>query len=93
MTEKNDDTMRCDVLFLSSGTDSEEVMEMLTIKSGIDTVLQSSGIIVWTVDRKNVARSGLTKIIGTDIYKKITVRNVNTTRKLYEIMKKFNLEA
>lgn len=66
---------------------------MLTIKSGIDTVLQSPGIIVWTVDRKNVTRSGLTKIIGTDTYKKITVRNVNTTRKLYEIMKKFNLEA
>jgi uncharacterized protein (DUF1697 family) len=84
---KNDDTMRCDVLFLESGLDEATVMEKLTVKPGIDTALQATGVIIWSVERKNVTRSSLTKIIGTDLYKKMTVRNVNTARKLYEMMK------
>ncbi len=84
---KNDDTMKCDVLFLESGLDEVAVMEKLTVKPGIDTALPATGAIIWSVERKNVTRSSLTKIVGTDLYKKMTVRNVNTTRKLYEIMK------
>lgn len=84
---KNDDTMKCDVLFLESGLDEASVMEKLTVKPGIDNALSATGAIIWSVARKNVTRSSLTKIVGTDLYKKMTVRNVNTTRKLYEIMK------
>ena len=84
---KNDDTMRCDVLFLESGLDEAAVMEMLTVKPDIDTALQVNGVIIWSVERKNVTRSSLIKIIGTDLYKKMTIRNVNTTRKLYALMK------
>jgi uncharacterized protein (DUF1697 family) len=84
---KNDDTMRCDVLFLESGLDETAVMEKLTVKPGIDNALPASGAIIWSVERKNVTRSSLTKIIGTELYKKMTVRNVNTARKLYEMMK------
>nr|WP_320024353.1 DUF1697 domain-containing protein [uncultured Acetobacterium sp.] len=84
---KNDDTMRCDVLFLESGLDEAVVMKKLTVKPGIDNALQATGVIIWSVDRKNVIRSSLTKIVGTDLYKKMTIRNVNTTRKLYEMMK------
>lgn len=87
---KNDDTMRCDVLFLENGLNSEKVMEKLTVKPGIDTALWAEGAVIWSVERKNVTRSSLTKIIGTDLYKKMTVRNVNTTRKLYELMKNLN---
>lgn len=84
---KNDDTMKCDVLFLESGLDEAAVMEKLTVKPGIDTALQATGAIIWSVERKNVTRSSLTKIVGTVLYKKMTVRNVNTVRKLYEMMK------
>ena len=84
---KNDDTMKCDVLFLESGLDETAVMEKLTVKPGIDTALSATGVIIWSVARKNVTLSSLTKIVGTDLYKKMTVRNVNTTRKLYEMMR------
>ncbi len=30
------------------------------------------------------------KLAGTTIYKKMTIRNVNTTRKIYEIMKEMH---
>lgn len=87
---KNDDTMKCDVLFLESGLSSEKVMEKLIVKPGIDTAVQAEGVIIWSVERKKVTRSSLTKIVGTDLYKKMTVRNVNTTRKLYVLMKNLN---
>jgi uncharacterized protein (DUF1697 family) len=28
----------------------------------------------------------MSKIVGSKIYKQVTVRNVNTTRKIYELM-------
>ncbi|WP_373485583.1 DUF1697 domain-containing protein [Acetobacterium malicum] len=87
---KNDDTMKCDVLFLETGVHEDVVMEKLTVKPGIDSALQAAGVIIWSMERKNVTRSSLTKIIGTELYKRMTVRNVNTTRKIYELMKDVN---
>ncbi len=84
---KNDSDMKSEVLFLSEPFDGEETLEELTIKPGIDTVLYVPGAILWSVDRKNVTKSGLMKIVGTKLYKQMTIRNVNTTRKIYEIMK------
>jgi uncharacterized protein (DUF1697 family) len=33
-----------------------------------------------------VTRSGMIKLIGTDLYKGMTIRNCNTVRKLAELM-------
>lgn len=89
-TWKNDQHMKCDVLFLWEEVDEGTLPDKLEIKPGIDTVLYAPGTILWAVDKKNVTKSGLMKLAGTNLYKKITVRNVNTTRKIYEIMKGLN---
>ncbi|MDF2530643.1 MAG: hypothetical protein K0Q65_224 [Clostridia bacterium] len=83
---KNDDEMKCDVLFLWEEVDKETLLAELEIKPNIDSVKYSPGAILWIVDKRNVTKSGLMKIVGTALYKKMTVRNVNTTRKIYEIM-------
>ncbi|HWQ31036.1 MAG TPA: DUF1697 domain-containing protein, partial [Negativicutes bacterium] len=80
----NDSNMKGDVLFLWDETDRESASAKLLIKPGIDKVLFFPGGILWAVDRDNVSGSGLLKLVGTDLYKKMTVRNVNTARKLYE---------
>lgn len=84
---KNDKDMRSDVLFLWEEFDRETVINELNIKPEVDTVMYVPGAILWTLDKVNITKSGLNKFIGTDVYKKMTVRNVNTTRKIYEIMK------
>ncbi|MCH1627925.1 DUF1697 domain-containing protein [Ferdinandcohnia quinoae] len=89
-TWKNDKDMKCDVMFLWDEIDNESVLENLVIKPNIDTVKYVPGAILWTVDKKNVTKSGMSKIIGTKIYKQITVRNVNTTRKIFELMQTQN---
>ena len=87
---KNDKDMTSDVLFLWDEIDDESVLESLVIKPNIDTVKYVPGAILWSVDRKNATKSGKSKIIGSKIYKQVTVRNVNTTRKIYELMQAQN---
>lgn len=82
----NDQQMKCDVMFLWDDVDDESVLDQLVIKPEIDTVNYVSGAIIWSVDRNNVNKSGMQKIIGTKLYKQMTVRNINTTRKIYELM-------
>ncbi|WHZ02904.1 DUF1697 domain-containing protein [Neobacillus sp. YX16] len=85
-TWKNDNEMTSDVLFLWDEIDDESVLENLVIKPNIDTVKYAPGAILWSVGKKNVTKSGKSKIVGSKIYKQVTIRNVNTTRKIYELM-------
>ncbi len=87
---KNDKDMKSDVMFLWDEIDDESVLENLVIKPNIDTVKYVPGAILWSVDKKNVTKSGMSKIVGSKIYKQVTVRNVNTTRKIYELMQAQN---
>ncbi|PKM53464.1 MAG: hypothetical protein CVV00_12235 [Firmicutes bacterium HGW-Firmicutes-5] len=89
-TWKNDATMKCDVLFLWDEMDTEECLKEIELKPGIDTVITVRGAILWKVDKVNVTKSGLMKLAGKPMYKKMTVRNVNSARKIYEIMKTNN---
>lgn len=83
---RNDKDMKSDVLFLWDDIDNELLFDKLTIKPEIDRVEYVTGAILWSVDRENVTRSGVVKLIGTSLYKKMTIRNVNTTRKIYNLM-------
>ncbi|MFE8697550.1 DUF1697 domain-containing protein [Cytobacillus sp. FJAT-53684] len=89
-TWKNDKEMKSDVMFLWDEIDDESVLENLVIKPNIDTVKYVPGAILWSIDKENVTKSGMTKIIGSKLYKQVTVRNVNTTRKIYELMQAQN---
>jgi uncharacterized protein (DUF1697 family) len=86
LTWKNDKDMKSDVMFLWDEIDEESVLEKLVIKPNIDTVKYVPGAILWSVDKKNVTKSGISKIVGSKLYKQVTVRNVNTARKIYELM-------
>lgn len=84
---KNDKTMKSDVIFLGEEINNEKFMDELKVREGIDTVKYVPGAILWMVERENATKSGLLKVVGTKIYKDMTIRNVNTTRKIHEIMK------
>lgn len=82
----NDEKMKSDVLFLWDDINNESVLDKLVIKPEIETVKYVPGAILWSVDKKNVNRSGMIKLVGSEIYRQMTIRNVNTTRKIYELM-------
>lgn len=82
----NDNSMKCDVMFLWDGFDRKDILDDLKIKPDIEDVVYVPGAIIWRVDRPNVTRSGMIKLVGTELYKGMTIRNCNTVRKLAELM-------
>lgn len=83
---KNDLEQRTDVLFLWDDFDSKKSIELLNINAEVDNVKYISGAMVWNLLRANLNKSGMRKFIGTTIYKNMTARNINTLRKINELM-------
>src|SRR5260370_1410192 len=77
--------VRTYVLLLWKELDDRAILDRLPAKAGVDELMYTPGAVVWRVDRENVGRSQMTRIVGTDLYKKITVRSANTMRKLNEL--------
>jgi uncharacterized protein (DUF1697 family) len=40
------------------------------------------GAVLWHLDRRRATKSRLTKVIGTDLYRRMSMRSVGTVRKL-----------
>ncbi len=81
----DDNTMRTYVLLLWKELDDRSILDRLPIKPGVDELKYMPGAVVWRVDRDNVGRSQMNRIVGTPLYKKITIRSANTMRKLNEL--------
>lgn len=77
--------MRTDIMFLWENMDSPQIIEQLQLKP-VDNVIYTPGALLWNVADKDYDNSALFKLVGTKTYKHITIRNVNTVRKLYQIM-------
>lgn len=84
----NDQQMKSDVLFLWQDVDEKTVLDGLTVKPDIDQVIYVPGAILWAVDRDKVTRSGMVKIVGSAFYQRVTIRNVNTVRKIQLLLQK-----
>lgn len=84
---KNDSEEKSDVLFLFDEVDRKDILDKFNIKEGIDEVMYFSKVIFWRIDKKNLTKTGLKDIVKKkDLYNNITIRNINTTRKIYELM-------
>jgi uncharacterized protein (DUF1697 family) len=81
----DDKTMRTYVLLLWKELDDRSILDSLPTKPGVDELKYTPGAVVWRVDREDVGRSQMNRIVGTPIYKKITIRSANTMRKLNEL--------
>lgn len=82
----NDGDQKCDVVFLGAEADSAALIATLGPRPEIEDVLALPGALVWRVDRTNATRSRLVRMVGTPLYKQVTVRNCNTARKLLQLL-------
>jgi uncharacterized protein (DUF1697 family) len=83
----NDTEQSTDVLFLWDEYDTKKSLDFIASTPNVDTLRYIAGAIVWNMQRENYTKSSMRKFIGTTIYKNMTARNVNTVRKLAELMK------
>ena len=82
---RNDDLHRCDVLF-SDEFATADCLDLLPLTAGVEEVRFVPGAVICRVERSNLSRSRLTGMVGTDLYRRTTARNCNTTRKLHELL-------
>ena len=85
-TWNNDKTSKCDVMYLWKDVDNRDVLNSLTVRPDIDEVKYVGGALLWRINREHASISGMKKLAGTALYKNMTIRNCNTTRKLHELM-------
>jgi len=83
----NGKTMRTDVIFLWKEVDNVEEVAKVVINPQIDNLIYKASAIIWNFEREKYKESKSDKFIGTYLYKHMTARNVNTTRKLLELMR------
>jgi uncharacterized protein (DUF1697 family) len=74
------------VLFLWEEFDTEESLSLIKATEWVDNLLYLPWAIAWNIERKNYAKSGMKDFIKSKLYKNMTARNVNTVRKLSELM-------
>jgi uncharacterized protein (DUF1697 family) len=82
-----DKRMRCDVFFLWPEVDSRAVLRELPADPKIEDLKYVKGALVWRIDRAKVGKSKVRKVIGSDLYKSASIRNINTVRKLDELLR------
>jgi len=82
----NDTTYKTDVMFLWSEYTKKNTLKLIDTNREVDSLIYVDGVIIWHLKKANYGKSKLNSIIGTDIYKNMTVRNVNTVRKLNILM-------
>ena len=84
-TWQNNTTQKSDVIYLLSDIDVPEIIETIGHKPEIETIIYVPGALLCNVDRTKQSRASLLKLMSMPVYKRMTIRNVNTARKLAEL--------
>jgi len=83
-----DSSWRYNVIFLRHTIDSEKILEDLPATSDVEQIAYRPGTLLWSTQATEYNQTQLAKLASRKIYRDMTVRNLNTTKKLYELMKK-----
>lgn len=73
---------RSDVAYLFPEADSASSLQLLPMNKDLVDMRYVKGALMWHLNRKNVGKSKLNKLIGSKIYKLMTMRNINTAKYL-----------
>ncbi len=79
------DKYHCDVIFLM-GIGADDALKVFNPREGVDVVSRGDRAIYSQRLSSMRTRSRLSKIVGTPLYKNMTIRNWRTSQKLLEMM-------
>ena len=81
-----DKDRRSNVAFVRRSVETKKIVGELQPDPEIEEVKAVNGAIMWATRRDALNRSVMRKLIGGAAYKELTVRNLNTTLKLRELL-------
>ena len=79
---------RYNVMFLRHSIDTEEILAELPVKSDIEQLIYRPGALLWSAKASDAQRTNMSKLASRKLFREMTVRNLNTTKKLYDLMLK-----
>lgn len=77
---------KSDVLYLFEDTNSPDILEKIGYRPEVATMIYVDGAVLANVSRANQSKYSLLKIVGTPLYRQMTVRNIATAKKLAELV-------
>ena len=83
-----DSSWRYNVMFLRHSIDSEKILDELPAKSDIEQIVYRPGTLLWSAQVSELKQTIFHKLSSRKNFQDMTVRNLNTTKKLLELMKK-----
>jgi uncharacterized protein (DUF1697 family) len=78
--------LRVTVAFLLRGANARGIAAGLKPREGIDELTMAPGALILATRRDALTRTGL-KLVGTDAYRSMTLRNATTALKLAELLR------
>jgi uncharacterized protein (DUF1697 family) len=80
------DLFRYDVLFLKEPPLAADALAQVPIRAGVDTVDAGGGVLYHSRLTARATQSQLGKIVGTPLYRRMTIRNWRTTTKVLAML-------
>lgn len=77
---------RYDAIFLKEPPGAAELLPDIPKREGVDQVWAGDGVLYYSRVIKLASKSRVNKIVGTPMYRRMTIRNWNTTTKLLALM-------
>lgn len=84
---QNNTEQKSDIVYLFPDIDSSGIIDNIGYRPEFETIHYVPGALISNVARKNQPKSCLVRLIGTPLYKRMTIRNVTTARKLASILR------
>lgn len=79
---------RYDVLFLRPNLLAKDTIKMLPLKDGVDQAFAGKSVIYFSRLDSKATQSKLSRLVSLPIYQDMTIRNWNTTARLYDLTRK-----
>ena len=79
-------TYRYDVIFLKEPLTPDAAMTSVSVRAGVDRAWRGETVLYFSRVISKASQSHLTRVVGTSAYQSMTIRNWNTTTRLFELM-------
>lgn len=74
------------ICFLTKEINSKNILTQFEIKKRIEEISYSNGVLFWSAKIDTITKSTMIKLSSRKEYKEMTIRNINTTKKILELM-------
>lgn len=82
---KKGSDLRCYMAFTKEPVTAKDVLGEVKLKDGVDSAKVGKNVLYMSTLLSGITKSGFTKLIGTKVYKSITIRNYSTAKKIFEV--------